>query len=158
MSSFSMASNQTPLSEWSMPVWMPSKRAAAIRSSLSAVVVRWTWQRWYQCWPRETGPTRDLRCGYGQRWPSATVSCTDDRGDRVRGHSGSDYYHGGDDKSRCQFAHFAPDVAILDASLTLGLPASISAMTGIDAMVHAIEAYTSKIKRTPFQTCWPCVH
>ena len=42
-----------------------------------------------------------------------------------------------------------PDVAILDASLTLGLPASISAMTGIDAMVHAIEAYTSKIKKNP---------
>ena len=42
-----------------------------------------------------------------------------------------------------------PDVAILDASLTLGLPASISGMTGIDAMVHAIEAYTSKIKKNP---------
>ena len=42
-----------------------------------------------------------------------------------------------------------PDVAILDASLTLGLPASISAMTGIDAMVHAVEAYTSKIKKNP---------
>ena len=42
-----------------------------------------------------------------------------------------------------------PDVAILDASLTLELPASISAMTGIDAMVHAIEAYTSKIKKNP---------
>ena len=42
-----------------------------------------------------------------------------------------------------------PDVAILDASLTLGLPTSISAMTGIDAMVHAIEAYTSNIKKNP---------
>ncbi|MDV7341233.1 iron-containing alcohol dehydrogenase [Terasakiella sp. A23] len=37
-----------------------------------------------------------------------------------------------------------PDVALLDADLTLGLPASITAATGIDAMVHAIEAYTSK--------------
>ena len=42
-----------------------------------------------------------------------------------------------------------PDVAILDASLTLGLPQHITAMTGIDAMVHAIEAYTSKIKKNP---------
>ncbi len=42
-----------------------------------------------------------------------------------------------------------PDVAILDAALTVGLPASITAMTGIDAMVHAIEAYTSKIKKNP---------
>lgn len=37
-----------------------------------------------------------------------------------------------------------PDVALLDAALTVGLPASITAATGVDAMVHAIEAYTSK--------------
>jgi alcohol dehydrogenase len=35
------------------------------------------------------------------------------------------------------------DLAILDAELTLGLPAAATAATGIDAMVHAIEAYTS---------------
>lgn len=39
------------------------------------------------------------------------------------------------------------DYAILDASFTLGLPAHITAATGIDAMVHAIEAYTSKLKK-----------
>lgn len=37
-----------------------------------------------------------------------------------------------------------PDIALLDADLTLGLPASVTAATGVDAMVHAIEAYTSK--------------
>ncbi|WP_350335898.1 iron-containing alcohol dehydrogenase [Coralliovum pocilloporae] len=37
-----------------------------------------------------------------------------------------------------------PDLALLDADLTLGLPAHVTAATGIDAMVHAIEAYTSK--------------
>ncbi len=37
-----------------------------------------------------------------------------------------------------------PDLAVLDANLTLGLPKHITAATGIDAMVHAIEAYTSK--------------
>ncbi|NVK18468.1 MAG: iron-containing alcohol dehydrogenase [Methylocystaceae bacterium] len=36
-----------------------------------------------------------------------------------------------------------PDIALLDAELTLGLPAKITAATGVDAMVHAIEAYTS---------------
>lgn len=40
-----------------------------------------------------------------------------------------------------------PDLALLDASLTLGLPPRVTAMTGIDAMVHAIEAYTSKLKK-----------
>lgn len=36
------------------------------------------------------------------------------------------------------------DKIILDAALTVGLPAHVTAATGIDAMVHAIEAYTSK--------------
>jgi alcohol dehydrogenase class IV len=41
------------------------------------------------------------------------------------------------------------DLAILDAELTVGLPAAISAATGIDAMVHAIEAYTTRHKKNP---------
>ena len=40
-----------------------------------------------------------------------------------------------------------PDIALLDATLTLKLPAHITAATGIDAMVHAIESYTSLIKK-----------
>lgn len=36
-----------------------------------------------------------------------------------------------------------PDIALLDAKLTVGLPPHITAATGVDAMVHAIEAYTS---------------
>jgi len=42
-----------------------------------------------------------------------------------------------------------PDWAILDPELTVGLPAHVTAATGIDAMVHAIEAYTSKVKKNP---------
>lgn len=42
-----------------------------------------------------------------------------------------------------------PDIALLDADLTLGLPRHVTAATGVDAMVHAIEAYTSKNKKNP---------
>ncbi len=44
-------------------------------------------------------------------------------------------------------AELLPDIALLDASLTVSLPPHITAATGIDAMVHAIEAYTSVIKK-----------
>lgn len=42
-----------------------------------------------------------------------------------------------------------PDIALLDADLTLGLPRHVTAATGVDAMVHAIEAYTSKHRKNP---------
>jgi alcohol dehydrogenase class IV len=42
-----------------------------------------------------------------------------------------------------------PDIALIDATLTLQLPARVTAMTGIDAMVHAIEAYTTRWKKNP---------
>ncbi len=42
------------------------------------------------------------------------------------------------------------DAAILDAELTIGLPSHVTAATGIDAMVHAIESFTSAIKKNPY--------
>lgn len=41
------------------------------------------------------------------------------------------------------------DLVLLDAALTLGLPPGQTAATGIDAMVHAIEAYTSRHRKNP---------
>ncbi len=49
--------------------------------------------------------------------------------------------------------HLLPDLAILDAELTLGLPAHVTAATGIDAMVHAIEAFTTKHLKNPMADC-----
>ena len=42
-----------------------------------------------------------------------------------------------------------PDRVILDPKMTLGLPPAITASTGMDALCHAIECYTSK-KGNPF--------
>jgi len=41
------------------------------------------------------------------------------------------------------------DHILLDAELTLNLPPHVSAATGIDAMVHAIEAFTNKRLKNP---------
>ncbi|MCJ8519867.1 alcohol dehydrogenase class IV [Pseudorhizobium tarimense] len=51
---------------------------------------------------------------------------------------------GGLEKRGISSSILLPDVAILDPDLTLGLPPHITAATGIDAMVHAIEAFASK--------------
>jgi len=51
-------------------------------------------------------------------------------------------------KQKISVAHrsLIPDIDILDPSLTLELPAKLTASTGIDALTHAIEAYTVEWK------------
>jgi alcohol dehydrogenase class IV len=57
------------------------------------------------------------------------------------------------DHARHEKMHFMddrimPDAAILDPSVTLGMPRVLTAATGMDALTHAIEAYTS-VNRNP---------
>ncbi|TAH63043.1 MAG: iron-containing alcohol dehydrogenase, partial [Gottschalkiaceae bacterium] len=46
-----------------------------------------------------------------------------------------------------------PDVAVLDSRMTLSLPAKMTASTGMDALVHAIEGYTS-IQKNPLSDAY----
>lgn len=46
-----------------------------------------------------------------------------------------------------------PDVAILDSRMTLTLPSFITASTGMDAMAHAVEAYTCLAKNPLSDSC-----
>jgi alcohol dehydrogenase class IV len=55
----------------------------------------------------------------------------------------------GAEKRGVNAAPLIPDLAVLDASLTLGKPRALTAATGVDAMVHAIEAYTSARAKNP---------
>lgn len=41
--------------------------------------------------------------------------------------------------------YLVPDAAYVDPLLTLGVPASVTAATGVDALTHCIEAYANKL-------------
>ena len=56
---------------------------------------------------------------------------------------------GGSMKNAVNSPVLTADWAVLDAELTIGLPRHVTAATGIDAMVHAIEAYTSARRKNP---------
>ncbi|MHB0870160.1 MAG: iron-containing alcohol dehydrogenase [Chloroflexota bacterium] len=47
------------------------------------------------------------------------------------------------DKKAIVSPHTVPDVAIVDPLLTMTVPPSVTAATGVDALCHAVEAYTS---------------
>ena len=52
------------------------------------------------------------------------------------------------DRKKAVYApQLLPDIALLDAELTLGMPSRVTAATGLDDMVHAIEAYTSRTRK-----------
>ncbi len=83
----------------------------------------------------------------GPRLPLVQVPTTAGTGSEVT--ATSVLSTGGLQKKSVVAPQLLADVAILDPDLTLGLPPNITAATGMDAMVHAIEAYTSKIRKNP---------
>src|SRR3546814_16623944 len=83
----------------------------------------------------------------GRRLPLVQVPTTAGTGSEVTGIS--IITTGESEKKGVVSPLLLPDIALLDADLTLGLPRHVTAATGVDAMVHAIEAYTSKHKKNP---------
>lgn len=47
-------------------------------------------------------------------------------------------------KLAVQSLHMLADIAIIDPALTLSVPPAVTAATGVDAMAHCVEAFTSK--------------
>jgi alcohol dehydrogenase class IV len=83
----------------------------------------------------------------GQRLPLVQVPTTAGTGSEATAVSVITY--GGAEKRGVNSPPLLADVAILDPDLTLTLPRGVTAATGIDAMVHAIEAYTSARLKNP---------
>ena len=48
-------------------------------------------------------------------------------------------------KMTLKHASLRPILAVLDPSLTISVPSTVTAATGVDALVHAIEGYTCKV-------------
>lgn len=83
----------------------------------------------------------------GQRVPLVNIPTTAGTGSEVTNISILTTHD--DSKMGIVSAQLYGDLVLLDAQLTLGLPSVHTAAAGIDAMVHAIEAYTSKHKKNP---------
>ena len=54
-----------------------------------------------------------------------------------------------DEKMLCAGLAFLPTIALVDYELTMAMPARLTADTGVDALVHAIEAFVSR-RANPF--------
>jgi alcohol dehydrogenase class IV len=83
----------------------------------------------------------------GRRLPLALVPTTAGTGSEATGVSVITI--GGSVKNAVNSPALNADWALLDPELTVGLPRAVTAATGIDAMVHAIEAYTSARRKNP---------
>ncbi|MBA3677083.1 MAG: iron-containing alcohol dehydrogenase [Sphingosinicella sp.] len=83
----------------------------------------------------------------GQGLPLALVPTTAGTGSEAT--SVSVITTGGSTKNAVNSVALLADWAVLDADLTAGLPREVTAATGLDAMVHAIEAYTSARRKNP---------
>ena len=91
----------------------------------------------------------DLGRRHGDGRAAAARAGPDHGGHRLRATAVSVITVGGASSVAVNAPPLIADWAVLDPELTLGLPRHVTAATGIDAMVHAIEAYTSARRKNP---------
>ncbi|MBN3845530.1 iron-containing alcohol dehydrogenase [Paraburkholderia sp. Ac-20342] len=56
-------------------------------------------------------------------------------------------------KLAVQSNHMLADLAVIDPALTLTLPPQVTAVTGVDAMAHCVEAFTSRRAHVTIDMC-----
>ena len=86
----------------------------------------------------------------GGRCPDQESECADYRGSHHSRHRGGGYHqlrdHGRGEKRKfvCVDTHDIPVVAVVDPEMMSSMPKGLTAATGMDALTHAIEGYTTK--------------
>lgn len=101
----------------------------------------------HQSCTQQLGDVYGIEQCVGSRLPLVQVPTTAGTGSEVT--PLSIITTGANEKKGISSSQLLPDWAVLDGELTMSVPSKVTAATGIDAMVHAIEAYTSKIKKNP---------
>ena len=121
---------------------------AATGWSPSAAARRSTSPRAWRCSPTHPGPLADYAAILGGI-PRITAAVApvdrdpDHRRHRQRGRPRRADHAEGRAQARLHRPHLIPKAAICDPELTLGLPAWLTAATGMDAVTHCVETYLS---------------
>ena len=88
----------------------------------------------------------------GQSVPFASIPTTSGTGSEATGVA---VIKDGERKVKLEFisSFLLPDIAVLDTRVLESMPARITALTGLDALTHAIEAY-SCLQKNPISQCY----
>ena len=131
-------------------VWRRRSRspsaASPTSSSASAAAAPWTWPSWSRSCPAAaddcTRSSGRRRCD-GRSVALVQVPTTSGTGSEA-GTRALVTDPATQNKLAVQSRHMLADLAVVDPDLTMTVPPQITAATGVDALAHCVEAYTSR--------------
>ena len=130
---------------WRMKARPPQLKIKAISSSASAAAAPWMWPKPSPFW-RPTKAARLIIWGSikfpNQGLPKIMIPTTAGTGSEVT-FTAVFVRKNLKKKEGMNSPYLYPELALLDPELTLSLPPAPTAQTGLDALCHAIESYTS---------------